>query len=233
MEQRPFPWGLVFVLVMVLSLGVCFCYYIIWILFEYFFIIYHCITALSLHYLTYIDKNKLFYFQHGRPAPWLRRFNAARPASAPTASTATTPTTAPPVRLTLQPNTPPVLALERHGGQQHRRLRDARPTAAASRRPAAPSARAPAAGALDAPRAARTVRAAHQPSAAVVVVVVGGRCWRSGRHVDDQHGDCGRGWRRRPSAAAAPSSCAAPSHAAAAAATSAAVRGRVLRGAGV
>lgn len=34
-EQRAFPWGLVFVLVMVLSLGVCFCYYIIWILFEY------------------------------------------------------------------------------------------------------------------------------------------------------------------------------------------------------
>lgn len=33
-EQRAFPWGLVFVLVMVLSLGVCFCYYIIWILFE-------------------------------------------------------------------------------------------------------------------------------------------------------------------------------------------------------
>ncbi|XP_037037652.1 uncharacterized protein LOC119075330 isoform X2 [Bradysia coprophila] len=33
-EQRAFPWGLVFVLVMVLSLGVCFCYYIIWILFD-------------------------------------------------------------------------------------------------------------------------------------------------------------------------------------------------------
>lgn len=34
LDQRPFPWGLVFVLVMVLSLGVCLCYYIIWILFE-------------------------------------------------------------------------------------------------------------------------------------------------------------------------------------------------------
>lgn len=34
LEQRPFPWGLVFVLVMVLSMGVCLCYYIIWILFE-------------------------------------------------------------------------------------------------------------------------------------------------------------------------------------------------------
>ncbi|XP_058818247.1 uncharacterized protein LOC131681462 isoform X3 [Topomyia yanbarensis] len=34
LDQRPFPWGLVFVLVMVLSLGVCLCYYIIWILFD-------------------------------------------------------------------------------------------------------------------------------------------------------------------------------------------------------
>ncbi|XP_049538059.1 uncharacterized protein LOC125952562 isoform X2 [Anopheles darlingi] len=34
LEQRPFPWGLVFVLVMVLSMGVCLCYYIIWILFD-------------------------------------------------------------------------------------------------------------------------------------------------------------------------------------------------------
>lgn len=33
-EPRAFPWGLVFILVMVLSLGVCFCYYIIWVLFE-------------------------------------------------------------------------------------------------------------------------------------------------------------------------------------------------------
>ncbi|XP_052864758.1 uncharacterized protein LOC128271326 [Anopheles cruzii] len=34
LDQRPFPWGLVFVLVMVLSMGVCLCYYIIWILFD-------------------------------------------------------------------------------------------------------------------------------------------------------------------------------------------------------
>uniref|UniRef100_A0A182QU16 C2H2-type domain-containing protein n=1 Tax=Anopheles farauti TaxID=69004 RepID=A0A182QU16_9DIPT len=34
LEQRPFPWGLVFVLVMVLSMGLCLCYYIIWILFD-------------------------------------------------------------------------------------------------------------------------------------------------------------------------------------------------------
>ncbi|XP_053695668.1 uncharacterized protein LOC128743168 isoform X2 [Sabethes cyaneus] len=34
LDQRPFPWGLVFILVMVLSLGVCLCYYIIWILFD-------------------------------------------------------------------------------------------------------------------------------------------------------------------------------------------------------
>lgn len=34
LDQRAFPWGLVFALVMVLSLGVCLCYYIIWILFE-------------------------------------------------------------------------------------------------------------------------------------------------------------------------------------------------------
>lgn len=33
-EARHFPWGLVFVLVMVLSLGICLCYYIIWVLFE-------------------------------------------------------------------------------------------------------------------------------------------------------------------------------------------------------
>lgn len=33
-EQRAFPWGLVFILVLLLSFGVCFCYYIIWILFE-------------------------------------------------------------------------------------------------------------------------------------------------------------------------------------------------------
>ncbi|KAL9707067.1 hypothetical protein quinque_010585 [Culex quinquefasciatus] len=34
LDQRAFPWGLVFALVMVLSLGVCLCYYIIWILFD-------------------------------------------------------------------------------------------------------------------------------------------------------------------------------------------------------
>ncbi|GAB0094114.1 uncharacterized protein DMENIID0001_093390 [Sergentomyia squamirostris] len=33
-EPKPFPWGLVFILVIVLSLGVCFCYYIIWVLFD-------------------------------------------------------------------------------------------------------------------------------------------------------------------------------------------------------
>ncbi|XP_055299588.1 uncharacterized protein LOC129567071 isoform X3 [Sitodiplosis mosellana] len=33
-EQRAFPWGLVFILVLLLSFGVCFCYYIIWILFD-------------------------------------------------------------------------------------------------------------------------------------------------------------------------------------------------------
>ncbi|GLG98685.1 Uncharacterized protein GBIM_05293, partial [Gryllus bimaculatus] len=33
-DTRHFPWGLVFVLVMVLSLGICLCYYIIWVLFE-------------------------------------------------------------------------------------------------------------------------------------------------------------------------------------------------------
>lgn len=33
-DTRPFPWGLVFVLVMVLSLGLCLVYYVIWVLFE-------------------------------------------------------------------------------------------------------------------------------------------------------------------------------------------------------
>ncbi|XP_063239597.1 uncharacterized protein LOC134540653 [Bacillus rossius redtenbacheri] len=33
-DARLFPWGLVFVLVMVLSLGICLCYYIIWVLFD-------------------------------------------------------------------------------------------------------------------------------------------------------------------------------------------------------
>lgn len=33
-DLRPFPWGLVFVLVMVLSLGICMVYYVIWVLFE-------------------------------------------------------------------------------------------------------------------------------------------------------------------------------------------------------
>ncbi|XP_014293372.1 uncharacterized protein [Halyomorpha halys] len=33
-ETRPFPWGLLFVLVMALSLFICLCYYIIWVLFD-------------------------------------------------------------------------------------------------------------------------------------------------------------------------------------------------------
>ncbi|XP_024081800.1 uncharacterized protein LOC106670626 isoform X2 [Cimex lectularius] len=33
-EMRPFPWGLLFVLVMALSLFICLCYYIIWVLFD-------------------------------------------------------------------------------------------------------------------------------------------------------------------------------------------------------
>ncbi|KAK6632143.1 hypothetical protein RUM44_007173 [Polyplax serrata] len=33
-ETRPFPWALVFVLVMVLSLAICLVYYIIWVLFD-------------------------------------------------------------------------------------------------------------------------------------------------------------------------------------------------------
>lgn len=33
-EIRPFPWGLVFVFVMALSLGICLVYYAIWVLFE-------------------------------------------------------------------------------------------------------------------------------------------------------------------------------------------------------
>lgn len=33
-QQKHFPWGLVFILIMVLSLGVSLCYYIIWVLFE-------------------------------------------------------------------------------------------------------------------------------------------------------------------------------------------------------
>ncbi|XP_046675605.1 uncharacterized protein LOC124364292 isoform X1 [Homalodisca vitripennis] len=33
-DPRHFPWGLVFVFVMVLSLGICLCYYIIWVLFD-------------------------------------------------------------------------------------------------------------------------------------------------------------------------------------------------------
>ncbi|XP_055682155.1 uncharacterized protein LOC129789385 isoform X2 [Lutzomyia longipalpis] len=33
-EPKSFPWGLVFILVIVLSLGLCFCYYIIWVLFD-------------------------------------------------------------------------------------------------------------------------------------------------------------------------------------------------------
>uniref|UniRef100_T1HAU2 C2H2-type domain-containing protein n=1 Tax=Rhodnius prolixus TaxID=13249 RepID=T1HAU2_RHOPR len=33
-DLRPFPWGLLFVLVMALSLFICLCYYIIWVLFD-------------------------------------------------------------------------------------------------------------------------------------------------------------------------------------------------------
>ncbi|XP_039948993.1 uncharacterized protein LOC126752352 isoform X2 [Bactrocera neohumeralis] len=34
LESRTFPWGLTLILIFVLSTGVCFCYYIIWILFD-------------------------------------------------------------------------------------------------------------------------------------------------------------------------------------------------------
>ncbi|XP_075212966.1 uncharacterized protein LOC142319504 isoform X2 [Lycorma delicatula] len=34
LDPRHFPWGLLFVFVMVLSLGICLCYYIIWVLFD-------------------------------------------------------------------------------------------------------------------------------------------------------------------------------------------------------
>lgn len=34
LEPRAFPWGLILILIFVLSTGICFCYYIIWILFE-------------------------------------------------------------------------------------------------------------------------------------------------------------------------------------------------------
>ncbi|KAL9926529.1 uncharacterized protein LOC119633726 isoform X1 [Glossina fuscipes] len=34
LEPRAFPWGLILILVFVLSTGICFCYYIIWILFD-------------------------------------------------------------------------------------------------------------------------------------------------------------------------------------------------------
>ncbi|XP_036327813.1 uncharacterized protein LOC118740397 isoform X4 [Rhagoletis pomonella] len=37
LEPRTFPWGLALLLIFVLSTGVCFCYYIIWILFNYLF----------------------------------------------------------------------------------------------------------------------------------------------------------------------------------------------------
>lgn len=33
-DNRNFPWGLLFLTVMVLSLGVCLCYYVVWVLFE-------------------------------------------------------------------------------------------------------------------------------------------------------------------------------------------------------
>ncbi|KAF6215399.1 hypothetical protein GE061_010151 [Apolygus lucorum] len=33
-DLRPFPWGLLFVLVMALSLFICLCYYIVWVLFD-------------------------------------------------------------------------------------------------------------------------------------------------------------------------------------------------------
>ncbi|XP_054083222.1 uncharacterized protein LOC105209676 isoform X3 [Zeugodacus cucurbitae] len=34
LESRTFPWGLTLILIFVLSTGICFCYYIIWILFD-------------------------------------------------------------------------------------------------------------------------------------------------------------------------------------------------------
>ncbi|XP_034472957.1 uncharacterized protein LOC117780510 isoform X1 [Drosophila innubila] len=34
LEPRAFPWGLIVILIFVLSTGICFCYYIIWILFD-------------------------------------------------------------------------------------------------------------------------------------------------------------------------------------------------------
>ena len=34
-DIKQFPWGLLCMIIMVLSLGICFCYYIIWVLFEY------------------------------------------------------------------------------------------------------------------------------------------------------------------------------------------------------
>ncbi|XP_059221280.1 poly(A) RNA polymerase gld-2 homolog B isoform X1 [Stomoxys calcitrans] len=34
LEPRAFPWGLIVILIFVLSSGICFCYYIIWILFD-------------------------------------------------------------------------------------------------------------------------------------------------------------------------------------------------------
>ncbi|XP_054741533.1 uncharacterized protein LOC129246866 isoform X3 [Anastrepha obliqua] len=37
LEPRIFPWGLTLILIFVLSTGVCFCYYIIWVLFDYLF----------------------------------------------------------------------------------------------------------------------------------------------------------------------------------------------------
>lgn len=33
-DNRAFPWGLLFLTVMVLSLGVCLCYYVVWVLFD-------------------------------------------------------------------------------------------------------------------------------------------------------------------------------------------------------
>ncbi|XP_059221281.1 uncharacterized protein LOC106082299 isoform X2 [Stomoxys calcitrans] len=35
LEPRAFPWGLIVILIFVLSSGICFCYYIIWILFDF------------------------------------------------------------------------------------------------------------------------------------------------------------------------------------------------------
>ncbi|XP_017854206.1 uncharacterized protein LOC108607714 isoform X2 [Drosophila busckii] len=35
LEPRAFPWGLIVILIFVLSTGICFCYYIIWILFDH------------------------------------------------------------------------------------------------------------------------------------------------------------------------------------------------------